>query len=463
MYVMIFLGDFMKEKIRYFIYFIVIISIELFCSQTLNSMGIGKENILMVFIVGVLLIATFTKGYFYGLLASIVSVLCFNFLYINPNYDFHISDPNDFMLILFFLMTSIIACSLTDRFQKQIIISKKNESISKQLYILSERLLNVSGIEHILAKGTQYIEESIQIKVNISLEIKEESKKIFPIIGINRVLGSIEILSQQDLNEDQMIIIKAAANQLGNALERELTYLEQEKIKVAMEREHMLNSMLRSISHDLRTPLTGIVGASQLMMDQENLCHDDVYSLAKDIHNQAHWLTQIVENILNMSKIESGNLVLHKNLEVVDDLIYEAIHHLPELEKRNVKVEVPDDLLLVNVDGKLMVQVLINILSNALKYTKEKDQITIQVKKIKDAVEFSIKDTGIGISKNILEHIFDEFVTNTNISNDSQKGIGLGLAICKAIIQAHGGKIEAKNDNEGACFIFTIPNEELNV
>ena len=85
------------------------------------------------------------------------------------------------------------------------------------------------------------------------------------------------------------------------------------------------------------------------------------------------------------------------------------------------------------------------------------------VKKIKDAIEFSIKDTGIGISKNILEHIFDEFVTDANISNDSQKGIGLGLAICKAIIQAHGGEIEAKNDEQGACFVFTIPNEELNV
>ena len=196
---------------------------------------------------------------------------------------------------------------------------------------------------------------------------------------MNRVLGSIEILSHQGLNEDQMIIIKAAANQLGNALERELTYLEQEKIKVAMEREHMLNSMLRSISHDLRTPLTGIVGASQLMMNQDHLTNEDVYSLAKDIHDQAHWLTQIVENILNMSKIESGNLVLHKNLEVVDDLIYEAIQHLPELEKRNVQVDVPEDLLLVNVDGKLMVQVLINILNNAIKYTKENDRIDIQV------------------------------------------------------------------------------------
>ena len=437
----------MKEKLRYLVYFGIIISIELFCSFTLNSMGIRKENILMVFIVGVLLISTFTKGYFYGLLASIVSVLCFNFLYIDPNYDFHISDPNDFMLILFFLMTSVIACSLTDRFQKQILISKKNEGISKQLYSLSERLLNVSGIEYILLKGNQYIEESIQIKTNISLEIKEESKNVIPIIGMNRVLGSIEILSHQGLNEDQMIIIKAAANQLGNALERELTYLEQEKIKVAMEREHMLNSMLRSISHDLRTPLTGIVGASQLMMNQDHLTNEDVYSLAKDIHDQAHWLTQIVEN-----------------LEVVDDLIYEAIQHLPELEKRNVQVDVPEDLLLVNVDGKLMVQVLINILNNAIKYTKENDRIDIQVRNIDRQVQFTIKDEGKGISKKIVDHIFEEFVTDTNVSNDSQKGIGLGLAICKAIIQAHGGKIWAKDEKDGACFIFTIPSDkELNV
>ena len=104
---------------------------------------------MVLLFVGVLLIATFTKGYFYGLLASIISVLCFNFLYIDPNYDFHISDANDFMLILFFLMTSVIACSLTDRFQKQIIISKKNESISKQLYSLSERFIEMFQVSNI--------------------------------------------------------------------------------------------------------------------------------------------------------------------------------------------------------------------------------------------------------------------------------------------------------------------------
>ena len=111
-----------------------------------------------------------------------------------------------------------------------------------------------------------------------------------------------------------------------------------------------------------------------------------------------------------------------------------------------------------------MVQVLINILNNAIKYTKENDRIDIQVRNIDRQVQFTIKDEGKGISEKIVDHIFEEFVTDTNVSNDSQKGIGLGLAICKAIVQAHGGKIWAKNEKDGAYIIFTIPSDkELNV
>ena len=371
----------MKEKLRYLVYFGIIISIELFCSFTLNSMGIRKENILMVFIVGVLLIATFTKGYFYGLLASIISVLCFNFLYIDPNYDFHISDPNDFMLILFFLMTSVIACSLTDRFQKQIIISKKNESISKQLYSLSERLLNVSGIEYILLKGNQYIEESIQIKTNISLEIKEESKNVIPIIGMNRVLGSIEILSHQGFNEDQMIIIKAAANQLGNALERELTYLEQEKIKVAMEREHMLNSMLRSISHDLRTPLTTLRG------------YLDILSLHcyKDEKQMDHYLKGCIEKTEQIKDLSNKTfeyaLVFEQDLlpqlETIqsEQFIYYLQENLEYLELEGFRIEKEIDICSVDLqlDLSMMKRMINNICSNILKYAKKDKPIYLEI------------------------------------------------------------------------------------
>lgn len=448
----------MRNELKYLLRFAIILMLAVVCSVTLSHMGIGKENLLMVFIVGVLLIATFTKGYFYGILASIVSVLCFNYLFINPNYDFHISNPNDYMLIVFFFITSFIACSLTDRFQKQIIISKKNESISKQLYTLSEQLLNISGIDNILKRGSQYIEESIHMKAIVSLDKKEDSDRVYSITGVNRILGSIELMTDDKLNEDQLIIVKAAANQIGNALEREMTYLEQEKIKVEMEREHMLNSMLKSISHDLRTPLTGIVGASYLIIEQPELKKDDIDLLARDIHDQAKWLTQIVENILNMSKIESGSLMIHKNLEVVDDLINEAVQHVPELENRHYTITVPHQLLLINVDGQLIIQVFINLLDNAIKYTTPKDTISICVEEDEQNIIFTIKDTGTGIQESILNHIFDEFVTYSGVTNDSKKGIGLGLAICKAIIIAHGGHIYAMNNDEGgASFIFSLP------
>ena len=174
-------------------------------------------------------------------------------------------------------------------------------------------------------------------------------------------------------------------------------------------------------------------------------------------------ITELSEYVIYKNSIKWKNLKSKDNID--NKLINDILCFIQkELEKRNMVVDVPQDLLFINVDGKLMVQVFINILNNAIKYTKEKDQITIHVKKLEDEVQFMIKDTGSEISKNILDHIFEEFVTDTNVSNDSQKGIGLGLAICKAIVQAHGGKIWAKNEKDGACFIFTIPSDkELNV
>jgi len=219
--------------------------------------------------------------------------------------------------------------------------------------------------------------------------------------------------------------------------------------------------MLKSISHDLRTPLTGIVGASQLIMNQNDFNQEDTISLAKDIYDQAKWLTQIVENILNMSKIDSGSLMIHKNLEAVDDLIHEAVSLVNELENRHLTIHTPQKLIFVNVDGKLIVQVLVNLLDNASKYTTPNDHIEIIVDEDEQNVIFMIKDSGAGIHESIADHIFDEFVTYSSVSADSKKGIGLGLAICQAVIDAHGGIIKARNnDDQGACFMFTIPKGE---
>lgn len=451
----------MRERIKYILYLIIIVALAVGLSLVLDSLGIRKENSLMVFIVAVLLVATFTQGYLYSIAASILSVLFFNYFFTIPQYNFHMSDSNDVMLLFFFLIASFIACNLTDRLLKQVNISRKNEKISHQLYILTERLLNISGIENILKEGELYLKESTGLNTNISLDIKEQSDNIYPIISLNKTIGIIEVVDQRFIDDDNKLLLKASANQLANALEREMTYQQQERIKLEMEREHMMNSMLKSISHDLRTPLTGIVGASSLICNKKDLDRSDINSLSQDIHEQAKWLTQIVENILNMSKIDSGSLIIHKNLEAVDDLVSEAIRLVNDLENRNFIVDIPDELIFVNVDGKLIIQVLVNLLNNSIKYTQRNDTIWLRVNKHENSVHFIIEDTGIGIHESIEGNLFDEFVTYPGISADSQKGIGLGLAICHAVIKAHGGIISAKNNKEkGACFEFVIYDEK---
>lgn len=336
----------------------------------LHGLGIGKENILMLFIVGVLLVAYCTNGYQYGVIASIVSVMVFNYLFTEPVRTFSISNQDDVILLIFFLVAALISSNLTVRFRNQVEVARKNEQLAEQLT------------------------------------------------------------------------------------------MEQERIKFAMEKEQMRSNLLRSISHDLRTPLTGIAGASSLIAESgDKMDRESIVSLGKDINEQADWLIQLVENILNMTKIDSGKLVVEKKPEAVEDVINNALSYVKGRRKqRRVEIDIPEEMLLVEMDGKMIVQVIINLLDNAIKHTKEDGFIRIKTEAAPEGVWFSVEDNGTGIEEVIKDRIFDEFVTFRPVNRDTGKGIGLGLAICKAIVTAHGGTIEALNREEGgACFRFYLP------
>lgn len=240
---------------------------------------------------------------------------------------------------------------------------------------------------------------------------------------------------------------------------RELSQ-EQERIKYDMEREQMRSNLLRSISHDLRTPLTGIAGASALIMDEKKkLDEATIRDLAAGINEQVDWLSQMVENILNMTRIESGNLQIDRQAEAVEDLINNAITGIHDRGGgRTVEAEIPEEMIMVDVDGRLIVQVLINFLDNAIKNTREDGWIRLKVTEGENEIWFACEDNGRGIKPELLSTIFDEFMTDKRVNQDSEKGIGLGLSICRAIVQIHGGRIEALNRREGgACVRFSLP------
>lgn len=238
---------------------------------------------------------------------------------------------------------------------------------------------------------------------------------------------------------------------------------EQEKMQFAMEKEQLRSTLLRGISHDLRTPLTVIAGASSLIAESDTkLDRENVISLAKDINDQSEWLIRLVENILNMTRIDSGNMILEKKPEAVADVINNAVRRVKgRCFGRTLHICIPEDIFMVEMDGKTIVQVLINLLDNAIKHTQEHGEITVRLEHRVDYIWFFVEDNGTGIDESRKDNLFDEFVTARNPVQDAERGIGLGLAICRAVITAHGGEIIIENREEGGARIgFSLPFKE---
>ncbi len=342
-------------------------------SLLLDKVGIGKENLLMIFLMGVLISTITTTGYVYGFLTSIISMCVFNCFFTEPKYTLKISNKEDILLLVFFMLTALIGGYLSSYSRHQADIARQSE------------------------KNAQMI------------------------------------------------------------------YEERNKIALAIEAERLKSTLLRSVSHDIRTPLTGIMGASSTIIDNYSELDEKVIKeLAQDINEESAWLIMTVQNILDMTRITEGNLTIKKDFEAVDDLIVQVVSRVSFLTKKNrLQVKMPDEIILVEVDGKLFVQVLFNLLDNAYKHSGENSTVTLSVETSEEEVVFTVSDNGNGIDKSIQDNLFQEFVTPLKHSEDKGRGVGLGLSICKAIVLAHDGKITAhNNENGGAVFTIKLPYKE---
>jgi len=459
----------------YIVKLILLVIFSTILSLFLQNFGVGKESIIMVFLVSVLVATVVTRGYFYGIIASVISVFIFNYFFTVPVHTFITYNPNDVILMIAFLGASLILGTMTNLFQQQLLIAKQNEHTARLLYKVTNSFLNITGQKNIILQGIKYIYQNTNYNSRVSLldyseiytdECREfttenmDSKEI-PIQGLTKQLGIIEVIyDKNNFSLEHDLLIKTVITQMGLSLDREFMYNEREKIRVAMEREKTRSNLLRAISHDLRTPLTGIVGASGVIVDNiEQLDKSSISKLATDINDEALWLNKLVENILNMTRIDEGQFVMNKTYEVVDDIVYEAMDHISSLGKtRLISVSIPDEVVTLFIDGKLIVQVLINLLDNALHHTQDYCHIFLRVYTQGDYAIFEVADDGDGIDKSIEKSLFDSFVTFTNKIIDGKRGIGVGLSICKTIIEAHNGTITARESPEGgALFQFTLP------
>ena len=237
-----------------------------------------------------------------------------------------------------------------------------------------------------------------------------------------------------------------------------------------IEKERYRANLLRAISHDIRTPLSAIMGTAE-MLDGMTEPDDPRRKLISEMYNEMKWLHSLVENVLHLTRLQDGGLSIPKQPEAVEEVIGGAVRQQQRDVAsyarsagtgHNIAVSMPEELLLVPMDAKLIQQVLINLLGNAARYTPPGDKIDIAVAKKDDFVYITVADEGTGIPEENLPHLFQTFFTTHDKHTGSDHGIGLGLAICETIVKAHGGEISARNraDRRGAEFVFTLPMGE---
>lgn len=473
-----------------------------------------ESNIITIYVFGVLLTSVITKNRIYSLISSIVSVLIFNFLFTIPRYSFLAYDkgyPITFLIMfLSALMTSSLAIKLKNHakqaaqsaFRTKVLLdtnqalqqAQTREDImrvtAKQLITLlktdivtyfadKNALINPCFFSEDEEKdGKQFFTENEKavaswvLKNNkhagATTQTLSNAKCLYLAIRVNNnVYGVVGIvIGEQPPDAFEKSIVLSIIGECALALENKKNAIEKEQAAILAKNEQLRANLLRAISHDLRTPLTSISGnASNLLSNGDSFDKETKQQLYTDIYDDSMWLINLVENLLSVTRLEESKVNLSFTSELIDDVITEALRHINRKSvEHHITVQHEDEFLLAKMDPKLIVQVLINIIDNAIKYTPVHSNIKIHTKKQSGFAVISISDDGNGIPDDIKSKVFDMFYCGANKVVDSRRSLGLGLSLCKSIINAHGGKIcVTDNIPHGTIFTFTLPAGEVNL
>ncbi len=284
-----------------------------------------------------------------------------------------------------------------------------------------------------------------------------------PIVAQSKILAVAAIRFGVNNRPDEEVLtaIDLILRQSALAMTRQDLVAEKHKIIVQAEKEKMRNDFLRAISHDLRTPLAGIISACSTMEEnREQLSTQAQSELIQDIHTEAEWLMRMVENLLSVTRVTGGAEMLKKTLEPVDEIVWGAVERIGfRYPDSIVLLDTPEEILLAQMDGTLIVQVLTNLIENAIKYSNSADPVEVRVFPEQGFAVFEVRDHGTGLTPDVIGTLFS---ATTIRSQAGGNGLGIGLSICRTIIEAHGGHITGQNEPDGgARFRFTLPMEEL--
>ncbi|WP_446810792.1 DUF4118 domain-containing protein [Methylomonas sp. 2BW1-5-20] len=459
---------------------------------------LGPASILMTFLLGVFLVAS-RYGRGASITASLLSSPVFAYYFAPPIFSFAISDLQNMLGLAVMIVVANLTSNLLDKSRAQAEIAWQRESRANALYRLSRALSDAQDNQTVAAIAIQHIHDQFQARTvllftdahgdlhlpaagPLSCSLRGADPAIarqafqqravqqqagleyYPLQGSQSWPGvlavrpdPVSVLSDAELSA----LFDTFRNLIAQALERLHLAGQARDAILQAEAEALRNALLSAISHDLRTPLTRIIGAAGALIDNaRDFSADEKQDLYKAVIDEAQRMAELTSKILDMARLSSGEIVLHREWNALEEIVGSALTRLNKhLRDRPVRTQLPDSLPLVWIDAVLLEQVLVNLIENAVKYTPPGSPIDIGAEKTVRGLRLAVSDYGPGIEPGMEEKIFDKFYRA--VAETQQSGVGLGLALCRAIVEAHEGTISAANlSGKGAIFVIELPVHE---
>ena len=493
-----------------FLYATLAVAIALAIGKALTALT-PIPNLSMVFLMAVLLIAV-NYGIWPAIYASALSFLVYNFFFIPPLYTFTIAEPFELLALVIFLIVAVITSALAGRVRQQAQVSANRMRAMRRLYEFTRRLSGLATLDAVAEGAASEIHASLGRGVVVLLahdgdlaltaawppedvldaaamtaarwaythsEPAGADTGTLPIIPWffvplrtgDKTLGVIGVVKgpdMQPLDSEARALLDALSEQAAAALERASLASEMVSAKTATETERVRNTLLASISHDFRTPLSSILGSATSLLDYgDKLDPTAKKDLLGQIKQEAEGLDEMVRNLLAITRIDAGALELRRDwidLREIVERVVSAARRRGALQR--LEIALPADLPLVRADATLTEQAIGNVVANAILHTPKETRVVIDADVSGATIDLRVTDDGPGISPEMLPHIFDKFAkgsTATPSRADGSQSTGLGLAIAKGIMDAHGGSITAESpgpSGRGARFILIFPRQD---
>lgn len=461
----------------------------------------APTNLAMVYLASVVVVSL-RWGRGPSILATILGVAAFDFFFIPPYCTFVVADSQYLLTFAVMLVTGLIISTLASRVHLQTEVIRRRERRTSALFALSKELSRLPTRGSVVLAARKIIREALDVHVWLIVQHEDGTygstdlspdgippqkhegviRWVFdhkrpagdgtdtlpgtdatyvPLLGADDIVGVLGVQPfhpETTLTISQRKMLDAFAGQVALAIERCRFAVEAENVRLQMETERLRNTLLSAVSHDLRTPLTGITGAASSLVEGDDLDKYTRRDLAESILDESDRLNRLVANLLDMTRLEAGAITLQPILQPIEEVVGVVLNRMErQLRDHAVQTDLPSDLPPVRIDGLLIQQVFVNLLDNAAKFSPSGTPIELRAFQKPNELVIEILDRGKGIPVGEETHLFEKFY---RVEGESRAGTGIGLAICRGIVELHHGTIQAENRaGSGTVFRFTLPLE----